>query len=180
MMEKINKALPLIICLCLSSCSRHESDILSSIDPGSYDATWWNRTPIRLIQTNLPEIEGNMDRDEYLRSVMKASANCVLFNTGGIVANYQTRLPWQWKNQNIGTGDLVADLIKRFHDNGIRYIARFDFSKLDSTIAAQKPVRDIMLVRSGTRPRYKVDSQGWIECTVPEIRDFELILCLYR
>ena len=138
-MKITNKALLLIICFCFASCSSHESGILSSIDPGSYDTTWWNRTPIRLIQTNLPEIEGSMDRDEYLRSVMEASANCVLFNTGGIVANYQTRLPWQWKNPNIGTGDLVTDLIKRFHDNGIRYIARFDFSKLDSTIAAQKP-----------------------------------------
>lgn len=138
-MNKIIRASLLIICLYLASCGSHESDFLSSIDPGSYDSTWWNRTPIRLIQTNLPEIEGSMDRDEYLRSVMEASANCVLFNTGGIVANYQTRLPYHWKNPNIGTGDLVADLIKRFHDNGIRYIARFDFSKLDSSIAVQKP-----------------------------------------
>ena len=35
---------------------------LSKINPGSYDGTWWNRTPIRLIQTNLPEVEGNMGK----------------------------------------------------------------------------------------------------------------------
>ena len=121
------------------SCNNQDHDFLSSIDPGSYDSTWWNRTPIRLIQTNLPEIEGNMDVDAYIESVLEASANTVLFNTGGIVANYQTRLPYQWKNPNIGSGDLVADLISKFHEKGIRYIARFDFSKLDPSIAKNKP-----------------------------------------
>ena len=128
-----------ILVLVLYSCSQPDSSFLSSIEPGSFDSTWWNRTPIRLIQTNLPEIEGNMDRDEYLKSVLDASANTVLFNTGGIVANYQTKLPYQFRNPNIGSEDLVKDLIKKFHENGIRYIARFDFSKLDSSIAKQKP-----------------------------------------
>jgi hypothetical protein len=119
--------------------SQSNNDLLSKIDPGRFDATWWNRSPIRLIQTNLPEIEGSMDRDAYVKSIVDASANAVLFNTGGIVANYQTKLPYQWKNPNIGKEDLVADLIKRFHEKGIKYIARFDFSKLDSSIAAKKP-----------------------------------------
>jgi hypothetical protein len=125
--------------LTLISCSKSDHNLLSSIDPGSYDGTWWNRTPIRLIQTNLPEIEGSMDRDNYVRSIIDASANTVLFNTGGIVANYQTKLVYHWKNPNIGTRDLVSDLITKFHENGIKYIARFDFSKLDSSIASQKP-----------------------------------------
>ncbi len=123
----------------LISCIQSDHISLSSIDPGSYDGTWWNRTPIRLIQTNLPEIEGSMDIDAYVRSIFDASANTVLFNTGGIVANYQTKLTYHWKNPNIGARDLVADLIKKLHDNGIKYIARFDFSKLDSSIAVQKP-----------------------------------------
>ena len=127
------------ISLILISCNKSDQDFLSSIDPGSYDSTWWNRTPIRLIQTNLPEIEGNMDRDAYVQSIIDASANAVLFNTGGIVANYQTKLPYHWKNPYIGTGDLVADLIGKFHEKGIKYIARFDFSKLDSSIASDKP-----------------------------------------
>lgn len=128
-----------LVSLSLISCNQSVEHSISSIDPGSYDGTWWNRTPIRLIQTNLPEIEGSMDREAYVQSFKEAAANTVLFNTGGIVANYQTKLPFQWKNPNIGTEDLVADLIKRFHDNGIKYIARFDFSKLDSSIAVQKP-----------------------------------------
>ncbi len=130
-----------LVCTCLHlvSCNQSKDVDLSTVDPGSYDSSWWNRTPVRLIQTNLPEVEGSMDRDAYMKSIMDASANAVLFNTGGIVANYQTKLPYHWKNPNIGTGDLVADLIKRMHENGIKYIARFDFSKIDSSIAVRKP-----------------------------------------
>jgi hypothetical protein len=39
-----------------------------------------------------------MELESYVRSVVEASANTVLFNTGGIVANYQTKLPYEWKN----------------------------------------------------------------------------------
>lgn len=96
----------IIVCISLNlvTLSQSNRDLLSKIDPGSYDNTWWNHTPIRLIQTNLPEIEGSMDRDAYVNSVVEASANAVLFNTGGIVANYQTKLPYHWKNPNIGRG----------------------------------------------------------------------------
>jgi len=80
-----------------------------------------------------------MDVDLYIKSIIDASANALLFNTGGIVANYQTQLPFQWKNPYMGSRDLVAELIKGLHNKGIKYIARFDFSKLDASIAAQKP-----------------------------------------
>jgi hypothetical protein len=136
-----SKILILIGCIALFliSFDQTRNNSLSSIDPGRYDKTWWNRTPVRLIQTNLPENEGNMDRDAYVKSIEDASANAVLFNTGGIVANYQTKLPYHWKNPYMGKGDLVGDLIKKFHEKGIKYIARFDFSKLDSSIAVKKP-----------------------------------------
>jgi hypothetical protein len=71
--------------------------------------------------------------------VVDASANTVLFNTGGIVANYQTKLPYEWKNPFMGEKDFVGELIGKLHEKGIKYIARFDFSKIDPSIAAQKP-----------------------------------------
>ncbi len=149
-----------IIAFILISCRSSNDNSLSFIDPGSYDGTWWNRTPIRLIQTNLPEIEGGMDRDEYVRSVIEASANTVLFNTGGIVANYQTELPYHWKNPNIGEEDLVADLISKFHENDIKYIARFDFSKLDSSIAVEKP--EWLYVGTNGQPQINIQCKYFI------------------
>jgi hypothetical protein len=32
----------------------------------AYDTTWWNRTPIRLIQTNLREIDAMMDTHAFV------------------------------------------------------------------------------------------------------------------
>src|SRR5215210_5969423 len=110
----------------------------SSINPGHYDTTWWNRTPIRLIQTNLREIDALMDVDAYVRSIEAASANVVLLNVGGIVANYPTKLPFHYKNTYM-KGDLVGELLKRLHAKGIRVLGRFDVSKINETLAARKP-----------------------------------------
>ena len=123
----------------LTCCNQSYPGTIESIDPGSYDGTWWNRTPVRLVQTNFPEFYAGMDVDDYVRSVEEASANTVLFNTGGIVANYQTKLPYEWKNPMMGDRDFVAELVEKLHDKGIKYIARFDFSKVDKTIAVLKP-----------------------------------------
>lgn len=123
----------------LTSCSDPDLKWYSGIDPGSYDATWWNRTPIRLIQTNFPEVYATMSTDDFVQSVVDASANVVLFNTGGITANYQTKLPYQWKNPYMGERDFVGELIEKLHAKGIKFIARFDFSKIDPSIAAKKP-----------------------------------------
>ena len=42
-----------------------------------------------------------------------------------------------------------------------------------------KTVKDIYLVRSGKKLDFK-RRDGWIDCTVPRVDDFEIILCLYR
>src|SRR5690554_33831 len=125
----------------LISCSQSkQSDFdLSSIDPGSYDGSWWNRTPIRLTQTNFPAIHASMDVNDYVQTLLDASANAVLFNTGGIVASYQTKLPYQYKNPYMGTRDFVSELITKSHENGIKYMARFDFSRVHPSIADEKP-----------------------------------------
>ena len=111
---------------------------LSAIDPGRYDTTWWNRAPYRLVQTNLREIDATMNVDAYVQSMVDASANIVLLNVGGIVANYPTQLPYQYRNPYM-KGDLVGDLINGLHAKGIKVIGRFDFSKLNETLAAKKP-----------------------------------------
>src|SRR4028119_2048849 len=71
---------------------------LSGIDPGRYDSSWWNRAPYRLVQTNLREIDANMNVDAYVQSMVDASATIVLINVGGIVANYPTKLPYHYRN----------------------------------------------------------------------------------
>lgn len=111
---------------------------LTNVDPGRYDQSWWNRAPYRLVQTNLREFDATMDVDAYVQSMVDASASIVLINVGGIVANYPTELPFQYRNTFM-KGDLVGDLIKGLHAKGIKVIGRFDFSKINETLAAKKP-----------------------------------------
>lgn len=111
---------------------------LASIDPGDYDGSWWNRKPFRLIQTNLREIDAMTDIDAYVRFMVESSANIVLLNVGGIVANYPTELEYHYRNPFM-QGDFVGEMTEALHAAGIRVMARFDFSKVNEAIARQKP-----------------------------------------
>ena len=59
---------------------------------------WWLAEPMRMIQTNLREIDTDFTVDEYVEKLKAYSANVVLFNVGGIEANYDTDLPFQYRN----------------------------------------------------------------------------------
>jgi hypothetical protein len=43
----------------------------------------------------------------------------------------------------------------------------------------QKPVKEMRMMNAGTVLNFK-QSGGWVECTVPQISDFEMLLCLYN
>ena len=127
------------IAILLISCNQKMDKVdMSAIDPGQYDETWYNHTPLRFVQTNLSEMDGNMDVDVYVKTLLDVSATMVVFNVGGICAFYPTKLPFHYRNPN-QKGDLTGEVLKKFHENGIKFIARFDMSKVDESIAAQKP-----------------------------------------
>jgi hypothetical protein len=42
-----------------------------------------------------------------------------------------------------------------------------------------KPVKDVSLLRSGLYLKF-TQNNGWIECSVPQIGDFEMLLCTYK
>ena len=98
---------------------------------------WW-MTPQRILQTNLREIDATMDQDLYVKEVKEFGANIVLFNVGGIVANYQTELEYQWKNTFMN-GDLIGEILPKLHAADIKMMGRFDFSKLNEKYAVQNP-----------------------------------------
>ena len=101
----------------------------------SADEEWWLR-PHRLLQTNLREIDATMDLDRYCKEVKDFGANVVLFNVGGIVANYPTDLEFHWQNTYMN-GDMLGTVLKKLHAEGIRMIGRFDFSKINEKFAAE-------------------------------------------
>lgn len=42
-----------------------------------------------------------------------------------------------------------------------------------------RPVKEIKLLKSKTSVNFK-QSNGWVECVVPKVEDFEMLVCLYR
>lgn len=99
---------------------------------------WWQGKPMRLIQTNLREIDADVDLDEYFEELKQFSTNVLLFNTGGINASYPTDLEFHYRNPYL-KDDFLGRVITRAHNEGIKVIARFDFSRLNEEIALHKP-----------------------------------------
>ena len=93
---------------------------------------------MRMIQTNLREIDASLDVEEYVQKLKEYSANVVLFNVGGIVANYPTKLPFHYKNPYMND-DLAGKVLDRVKQEGIRFVARFDFSKVNEVLAEEHP-----------------------------------------
>ena len=100
---------------------------------------WWLMEPFRLVQTNLREIDAiDFNIDVYVESIKDIGANVVLINVGGIVANYYTDLEFHYRNPNLKF-NMIKVVVERLHEEGIRVLGRFDFSKINEQFAAQNP-----------------------------------------
>lgn len=100
---------------------------------------WWKNYPWRMIQTNLREIDFiDLDPVRFVADLKRFHATVALINAGGISASYPTELPWQAQNP-WANNDKLKTLVELCHENGIRVIARTDFSKVKEHIYAQHP-----------------------------------------
>lgn len=91
---------------------------------------WWEDYPWRMVQTNLREIDmENMDAKAYAKELADFGATVVTLNAAGIIASYDTGLACQPRSGFL-TGDSLRDMIEACHAEGIRVIARTDFSKV--------------------------------------------------
>lgn len=121
--------------------------------------SWWEEQPIRLVQTNLREIDTRRDPCEIVREVKDLGANAILFSVGGIVSFYPTSLRFQTpipylKGQSAlarsplyrsarDDGDPVRDFVgpalDQAHALGLRFIARLDLSKCHKHVYESRP-----------------------------------------
>ena len=99
---------------------------------------WWLEEPWRLIQTNLREIDADLDPDRLVADVQELHGTVLLFNVGGIQANYPTELKYHFRNPHLRK-DLVGEVLERTRAAGIRFLARFDFSKANEVYYAEHP-----------------------------------------
>lgn len=111
---------------------------VQKIDPTQDTSIWWQKNNLRMIQTNLPAEEGALNPDSLLADLIEYSANTLLINAGGIMAFYPTKLPFHYKNPYV-KGDMLGRVISLCHENGIRVIVRFDFSRAHESFMEEHP-----------------------------------------
>lgn len=102
---------------------------------------WWSK-PFRMYQTNLRLVDASMDVEAVLDEIEDFGANAWLLNGGGIYSFYPTDLPYQSRNPYLSvreSGDLVGDAFAAAKARDMRVLARMDFSKVESRIAAEHP-----------------------------------------
>lgn len=100
---------------------------------------WWKPNNLRVIQTNLPDYEAaTLNPDSLLQDLLDCSANTLLINAGGIMAFYPTQLDFQYTNPHMKPNTL-GEVIQKCHQNGIRVIVRFDFSRIHESIFKAHP-----------------------------------------
>ncbi|HEX2186827.1 MAG TPA: alpha-amylase family protein [Chloroflexota bacterium] len=93
---------------------------------------WWHK-PFRIFQTNIREVDSGLDVERNVRDILDFGCTVWLLNAGGIVSHYPSKLPHQhpspWLKER-PSGDLLRDAVEVAHRNGVRVLARCDFSKL--------------------------------------------------
>lgn len=109
---------------------------------GSEAPAPWYREPFRLFQTNLLEVDADMDVEKVLDFIEDFGCNAWLVNGGGILSFYPTGLEHQTRNPFLDRrpgGDLFGDAVAAGHKRGIRVLARMDFSKINKAVADRHP-----------------------------------------
>ena len=100
---------------------------------------WWVNFPWRVVQANFSEIDTlNFDADVYIEELKSFHCNAVLINAGGMLASYPTKLADHPQSDYIDHFDLKA-LVEKCHENGIKAIARTDFSKMRRDVYERHP-----------------------------------------
>lgn len=102
-------------------------------------AHWWETHPWRMVQTNLREIDmADIDAVVFAQELKEFGATVVNLNAAGIIASYDTKLAYQPRSQYL-TGDSLLQVVDACHAQGIRVIARTDFSRIRREVYEQHP-----------------------------------------
>jgi hypothetical protein len=119
-----------------SKDENHAEDTSSSSWPDSVG--WWKQNNLRVMQTNLPAYEADLNADSLVQDLLSFSANTLIINAGGIMAFYPTKLENQYVNPYMKK-NMLGDVIEKCHANGIKVITRFDFSRAHESIFKKHP-----------------------------------------
>ena len=100
---------------------------------------WWKQNNLRVIQTNLPAYEAaTLNPDSLVKDLVDFSANTLIINAGGIMAFYDTKLDFHYKNPWM-KNNMLKEVVDKCHQKNIKVIVRFDFSRVHESIFKAHP-----------------------------------------
>ena len=99
---------------------------------------WWEQNNLRMIQCNLRDIDGAMDVNRLIEDVKGFHANALMVGAGGITSFFPSKLSYQTPSPYL-KGDVLGEIVRKGHENGLRIFARFDFSKTHERLFADNP-----------------------------------------
>ena len=100
---------------------------------------WWEVTPWRMVQALFREIDmEDVDAERFAQDLADYDATVVNLNAAGILASYDTKLPYHTKSSYL-TGSTLREMLDECHKRNIKVIARCDFSKIPFAVYEQHP-----------------------------------------
>jgi hypothetical protein len=91
---------------------------------------WWRKHVMRIYHPNAREDElRELDVPRFIADCLATQAEAIVVNAGGIYAFYPSQVPHHYVSPAIGQRDLLGEIVTEAHAQGLRVIARMDFSK---------------------------------------------------
>src|SRR3569833_194843 len=94
----------------------------------------WYRRVRRWGQINITEDDVNMDIGFWRRYLKDTNTEGTIINSGGVVNYYDSKIPGAHKGLTLGNRDLLGELVKACHDDGIVYVARMTNAPTEEVI----------------------------------------------
>lgn len=101
---------------------------------------YWYQRQLRMLQTVFrePDIAG-YDAASVVAYLKQTCSNCIIVNAGGIIDFFDNDTELGKRNSFMTTEDMLGDLTRECHANGIRVMVRVDFRGVDKERYEQKP-----------------------------------------
>ncbi len=125
--------------------------VMATTPPIGAQSHWWQKEPIRLLQTNLRETDAGLDAEALIEQIADFPANTLVFGMGGINAYYPTQVPFHYASPYLPAGrDLLREVLDEAHRRRMRFIGRFDFSRARKEVYEAHP--EWFFIRSDGKP----------------------------
>lgn len=101
---------------------------------------YWYQKQLRILQTVLREKDlADYDAAAVVAYMKKVDANCLVVNAGGVVDFFPNKTALGRPNRFMNSQDILQDLTKLLHQNGMHIIVRVDFRGVEKERYEQMP-----------------------------------------